>query len=90
MTGHWSGADDRKGTSRVKRACPGCDRVVAVRYAVQNSGGGKPRVRHKCPHGTWCIFGAMEGKLGWNWPLCHECRKERRAEYDARRDEGKP
>jgi len=42
---------------RVKRACMACGREVAVLRATQNSGGGKGRVPHLCPHGVQCITG---------------------------------
>jgi len=42
---------------RVKRQCSACGRVVAVRTALQNHGGGKHMIRHKCPHGRLCIAG---------------------------------
>jgi ribosomal protein S14 len=43
---------------RVKRACMACGREVAVLSLSQNGGGGKGRVKHKCPHGVDCITGA--------------------------------
>ena len=30
------------------------------------------RVRHKCPHGEWCVRGEREGD-NWNEPRCHKC-----------------
>lgn len=59
-----------------KRACVGCGRVVATdpRAVGRASGGsGKRRVRHKCPHGRWCIFGSRIGGIGVK-SLCPECR----------------
>jgi len=43
--------------SKVKRACMVCGRMISVKYAIQNNGGGKQRVRHLCPHGVVCITG---------------------------------
>ena len=43
--------------------CGACHRVVAYRHKVQafGRGGGKGRVRHKCPHGQWCVAGSRFG-----------------------------
>ncbi len=61
--------------------CGACHRVVAYRTAVQRmTGGGKHRVRHKCPHGQWCQAGHRFARLGWNWPTCPDCLDARRAE----------
>jgi len=56
---------------------------------------GKLRYPHKCPHGVWCIAGAMlGGKLGMNHPArggkhyCPECVKLGR--YQTRADRGEP
>lgn len=68
--------------------CSGCGRRVAYRYPFQRrspNGGGKARVRHKCPHGEWCAFGKLEGVAGLNWPKCPKCLEERRVEYELRR-----
>lgn len=43
---------------KAKRACMACGRVVAVLSPLQNAGGGKARVKHKCPHGVDCVTGA--------------------------------
>jgi hypothetical protein len=72
--------------------CSGCARHVAYRHKVQRlGGGGKGRVRHKCQHGEWCVFGEMQGHMGHNWPQCPECLVARKAEtpqQEGRREDG--
>lgn len=64
------------------KPCPGCRRMVAYKTAAQRRyGGGKGRVKHKCPHGRWCVFGERHGREGWNWPTCPECLKVEREMY---------
>jgi len=68
--------------------CPGCGRVVALRFASQyrangGRGAGKARVRHHCPHGTLCVFGSRTHGQGFNWPRCRECMPAARARYAA-------
>lgn len=62
--------------------CGACGRRVAGRTRTQriNGRGGKHRVRHKCPHGEWCVAGHRLANQGWNWPDCSECYRERCAE----------
>ena len=69
--------------------CPGCNRIVAYRFARQKvAGGGKARTYHKCSHGVPCVFGSKHGTQGWNGPAiagqyhCPECV----AAWKARRD----
>jgi hypothetical protein len=70
------------GPGRVKRACMVCGKEVAVKYAIQNNGGGKMRVRHRCPHGVVCITGVFPYGHGYNSsPIagpnaCKECNQK--------------
>ena len=59
-----------------KAPCGCCKRVVAFR----NIAGRKARVRHKCPHGQWCITGDRLIGHHANQPRCLECLNERRVE----------
>lgn len=67
--------------ARPKAQCLACGRVVAVRFATQTAAGGagKARVRHKCPHGVWCVTGArLAGRQGINRASAagpHACRR---------------
>ena len=74
-----------KSVKRVKRACMVCGRIVFVKYAIQNNGGGKARARHLCPHGVVCITGVppMYGEGHNDSPMagpnhCKECKKRLR------------
>lgn len=52
-----------------------CGRRPAYRYRRPDGSArisGKMRVRHKCPHGNWCVRGEREGD-NWNDPKCPEC-----------------
>jgi hypothetical protein len=68
---------------RAKRECFACGRIISVQFAIQNQAGGKARVKHKCPHGAWCISGSPLGRAGCNLaPIygphaCAQCHKER-------------
>ena len=56
-----------------------CGRRPAYRFRRADGSprvSGKMRVRHKCPHGEWCVRGEREGD-NWNEPKCSECRDER-------------
>lgn len=59
----WAGVRGQSGGRRNRKPCLGCGRDVAgvnPRIPV----GGKGRVRHKCPHGRWCIAGDSRMKAG--------------------------
>lgn len=58
--------------------CHCCKRVVA--WPAQ-AGRYKRRVRHKCPHGQWCLAGDRLLGTASNWPRCLTCLNARRAEY---------
>jgi hypothetical protein len=65
--------------SKSKRPCQCCGRPVAMRKLINRIyGGGKARVRHKCPHGRWCVAGTIIGQHA-NVPMptrlggCPEC-----------------
>lgn len=59
--------------ARKPHPCGCCGRTVAYRYAHQS--GGKQRVRHKCPHGTWCRSGdRLEGTHAID-SRCPECKR---------------
>lgn len=68
-----------------KAPCIACGRVVAAKDApglrTRAWGVGKARVRHKCPHGTWCIAGRITH--GFNGPTCRECARDQRAAREA-------
>jgi len=68
------------GMTRTERPCIGCGRTVAYRASRQYVvNGGKPRVRHNCPHGVPCQFGSFFKGDGCNGPAragphyCPEC-----------------
>lgn len=54
---------------RRRAECLACGRVVSVRFANQEHGGGKARAPHKCPHGRPCIAGSPFGGQGINGAL---------------------
>lgn len=70
-----------RNANRRKAPCMCCGKVVAVRHRTQNTSvyAGKGRVRHKCPHGEWCIAGQFTH--GFNWPKCKTCMAERKVQY---------
>ena len=53
------------------RECHCCGRVIAMRFAV---GSNKAHVRHKCPHGEWCVSGHKNEGIHANAPKCNKCR----------------
>ncbi len=56
--------------------CFACGRLISTRRPWQGRGG-KAKVRHKCPHGRWCISGSPLGGQGFNRaPIRgpHSCR----------------
>jgi hypothetical protein len=63
---------------KTKASCGACRREVAYNSPTSN----KARVKHRCPHGEWCIAGfpLKYSSQGWNWPLCLQCLNDRRAE----------
>lgn len=76
--------------ARTERPCIGCGRAVAYRTARQYTvNGGKPRVKHNCPHGVPCVFGSFMRGDGCNGPAlagpyhCPQCV----AEWKAKRDQ---
>lgn len=52
---------------------------------------GKAKVRHKCPHGVWCISGRPEGAQGFNYAptmgpaRCLECYWAKREREEIQR-----
>ena len=53
-----------------------CGRHPAYRYRRADGSprqSGKMRVRHKCPHGAWCVRGERQWD-NWNEPKCLDCR----------------
>ena len=51
--------------------CGCCGRRAA--YRRPGRGSNKARVRHKCPHGTWCVAGHPLGDSS-HMARCAECR----------------